>query len=74
MLSLHDSLEEEESGKMKKLLLGIPIGLLIVMWVLEINYPLRLSLTVLLFSLVALANACKVFVWLMNKPTGCSEM
>jgi len=74
VLSLHDRLEEDESGKIKKVVLGLPIGILVTMWVLDINYPLRMSLTVLLVSLVALGYACKVFVWIMAKPTGSLEM
>ena len=38
----------------RKILIGIPLGMLIIMWILEVNYALRLSITVFMISVVSL--------------------
>ena len=44
------------------------------MYVFNINYALRLSLSVLIVSLIALLYAFKVFIWIMSKDKGPKEM
>lgn len=73
VMRLHDDLEASE-GQNAKLLLGVPLSVIVLMWVFEVNYALRLSLTVLVVSLFALFYAFKVFVWLMQKSTGSLKM
>lgn len=59
---------------MKHLVVGVPLALVVILWVLEVNYALRLSITVLLVALLALFNSFRVFVWIMKKNTGSVEM
>lgn len=54
--------------------MGVPILLVVLMYVFNINYALRLSLSVLIVSLIALLYAFKVFIWIMSKDKGPREM
>ncbi len=74
MLKLHKEIEESEGIFSKNVLIGGPIGLIVLMWIFDVNYALRLSISVLMISIITLFNAFKVFVWIMKKDTGTKEM